>query len=268
MKSRNIVDYGVWMRKRERDLRALSGQPKRDSTLPVFSMAFQPIVHVPTRQVFAYESLVRSADGKGAASVLNRVALENIHRFDKECRSKAIELATRLQLTEHSAALAVNVNPVAAIEQESHVSLTCKEAEDAGFPLDRLILEFVEDAEMYDPKAMRRFVEQYQAMGIRIAIDDFGAGYSGLNLLVDFRPDIVKLDMGLVSKVDTDPGAAVVLKAIVSACNELAVEVVAEGVERLSTCERLLDMGVPLQQGYLFARPGFEALPKVTFPKK
>ncbi len=68
MKSRNIVDYGVWMRKRERDLRALSGQPKRDSTLPIFSMAFQPIVHVPTRQVFAYESLVRSADGKGAAS--------------------------------------------------------------------------------------------------------------------------------------------------------------------------------------------------------
>lgn len=268
MKSHHYnTDYGRWARQRERDLRMQVSVTDPEEGLPPFSMAFQPIVDLQTQNVFAYESLVRSVHGEPALSVFNCVTLQNLHRFDKACRSKALQLAQQLELAGTQAALAVNVNPVAAVEEESHVNLTCWEAQETGFPLNRLILEFVEDAEMYNPKMMRRFVEQYQAMGVRIAIDDFGAGYSGLNLLVDFRPDIVKLDMGLVSKVDTDRGASVVLRAIVSACQELKVEVIAEGVERESTRDCLFDMGVTLQQGYLFARPGFESLPEINLPR-
>lgn len=263
MKALHEMEYSVWTREMERGARALLKPIERNSDLPAFSMAFQPIVDANASTVFAYESLVRSPEGKGAYGVLSAVALNDIHRFDMACRSRAIELATKLKLTDAGAALCVNVNPVAAMEKGSHVNLTCKEALDAGFPLDRLILEFVEDAEMYEPRAMRRFVEQYQGMGVRIAIDDFGAGYSGLNLLVDFRPDIVKLDMGLVSKIDLDRGAAVVIRSIVAACRELNVEIIAEGVERESQRDALLQIGVPLQQGYFYARPGFESLPTI-----
>jgi EAL domain-containing protein (putative c-di-GMP-specific phosphodiesterase class I) len=194
---------------------------------------------------------------------LSRVPLKSFHLFDKACRSKGIELAMRLGLADTSASLTVNVNPVAAVEANSHLSLTCCEAVDAGFPLDRLILEFVEDAQLCDPTSMRQLMSEYQKMGVRIAIDDFGTGYSGLSLLTNLHPDIVKLDMTMVSKIDSDRTTAVVLKAMVAACLDLGVEVIAEGVERPSIMHALTDIGVVLQQGYLFARPEFEALPRV-----
>lgn len=259
------VEYGIWARNVERGLRAKADTSSRGrGGLPKFSMAFQPIVNVATREIFAYESLVRSLDGASAATILSRIPLKKFHLFDKACRSKGIELAMDLGMVENtSAALTVNVNPVAAVEANSHLSLTCCEAVDRGFPLDRLILEFVEDAQLCDPTAMRQLMSEYQRMGVRIAIDDFGTGYSGLSLLTNLRPDIVKLDMTMVAKIDTDRATAVVLKAMVAACIELGVEVIAEGVERASTVQALTDIGVVLQQGYLFARPEFENFPTV-----
>ena len=258
------VEYGVWARNVERGLRAKAEAAARGrGAIPKFSMAFQPIVNVQTHEVFAYESLVRSLTGESAAGVLSRVPLKSFHLFDKACRSKGIELAMRLGLADTSASLTVNVNPVAAVEANSHLSLTCCEAVDAGFPLDRLILEFVEDAQLCDPMSMRQLMSEYQKMGVRIAIDDFGTGYSGLSLLTNLHPDIVKLDMTMVSKIDSDRTTAVVLKAMVAACLDLGVEVIAEGVERPSIMHALTDIGVVLQQGYLFARPEFEALPRV-----
>lgn len=253
----------MWARNVERGLRAKADASARGrGGIPKFSMAFQPIVNVATHEIFAYESLVRSLDGQSAAGVLSRVPLKQFHLFDKACRSKGIELAMKLGLVEKTnSALTVNVNPVAAVNAHSHLSLTCCEAVDLGFPLDRLILEFVEDAQLCDPTAMRQLMSEYQRMGVRIAIDDFGTGYSGLSLLTNLRPDIVKLDMTMVSKIDTDRATAVVLKAMVAACLELDVQVIAEGVERISTMNALRDMGVTLQQGYLFARPEFESFP-------
>lgn len=261
------VEYSVWARNHERSLRHKAMQTVRGA-IPKFSMAFQPIVNVATNEIFAYESLVRSVTGESAPSVLRRVPQKNFHLFDKACRSMAIDMAMTLGLTNTNAALCVNVNPKAAIEENTHLRLTCNEAVDAGFPMDRLVLEFVEDAEMCDPHGMKQLVREYQNMGVRIAIDDFGAGYSGLSLLANLRPDIVKLDMGLVSRVDTDHGTAILLRATAAACRELGTEVIAEGVERIEQMHRLTDMGILLQQGYLYARPGFEKLPLADFHVK
>lgn len=260
------VEYSVWARDRERGLKARSETTRVRGSIPRFSMAFQPIVNVITGKVFAYESLVRSPNGDSAGPVLKRVPVKDFRLFDMACRSKGIELAMQLGITDTDASLAVNVNPVAALEASSHLSLTCAEAQHAGFPLDRLILEFVEDAQICDPALLRRLMREYQEMGVRVAIDDFGAGYSGLSLLTNLLPDIVKLDMGMVRRIDSDRTTCVVLKAMTSACLELGVQVVAEGVERRETMEALIDIGVVLQQGYLFARPLFEGLPPVNWP--
>lgn len=258
------VEYSMWARDRERGLRARAATTKVRGSIPRFSMAFQPIVDVLTSKVFAYESLVRSQTGESAGSVLSKVPLKNFHLFDMACRSKGMELALQLGVTDTDASIAVNVNPVAAVEANSHLSLTCTEAVDIGFPLNRLILEFVEDAQLYDPNAMRQLMSEYQELGVRVAIDDFGAGYSGLSLLTSLHPDIVKLDMGMVRRIASDRATRVVLKAMASACFELGVQVVAEGVETPATMNALVDIGVVLQQGYLFARPEFERFPSIA----
>ena len=93
------------------------------------------------------------------------------------------------------------------------------------------------------------------------AIDDFGAGYAGLNLLAEFQPDIVKLDMALVRGIDTNLPRQAIIAGILGICRMLNVRVIGEGIETVGEMQTLRDLGVELMQGYLFARPAFEELP-------
>jgi EAL domain-containing protein (putative c-di-GMP-specific phosphodiesterase class I) len=261
------VEYQFWVREQERKLRGIAPKPILiKGEIPRFSMAFQPIVNVLEGTTFAFEALVRSESGENAQSVLSRVPPRNFHLFDKACRSRAMAEAMRSGLLLHpSQKLCVNVNPNAAVSVHSHLRLTCDEAVGIGFPLDRLVLELVEDDEICDFDGLKRIVDDYRSYGVKIAMDDFGAGYSGLKLLSKLQPDIVKLDMALISRLNEDRTSQVIVKAIVQACTELEIVTIAEGVETLETAMRLRDMGVVYQQGYYFAKPGFEFLPQVTF---
>lgn len=161
--------------------------------------------------------------------------------------------------------LCVNVNPNAAVEVSSNLRLTCAEASEMGFPLERLVLELVEDEEILDFDKLKPIIDEYRACGVQVAMDDFGAGYSGLKLLSRLKPDLIKLDMALVHAMDEDRTSQVIVKAIVQACYELGIVTIGEGVENYDQAMRLRDMGVIYQQGYFFARPGFESLPEVAF---
>ncbi|GJA55575.1 hypothetical protein KAM348_29980 [Aeromonas caviae] len=108
-------------------------------------------------------------------------------------------------------------------------------------------------------------VDHYQALGFKTAIDDFGAGYSGLSLLADFRPDIIKLDMHLLRGIDQDPIRQAIVRHCLALFTELQITPLAEGVETRDEMACLREMGVSLMQGYLFAHPGFETLPEVDF---
>lgn len=106
----------------------------------------------------------------------------------------------------------------------------------------------------------------YRAQGLRFAIDDFGAGFSGLNLLADFQPDIVKLDMQLVRNIDSSGPRQAIVRAVIQACEDLRIDVLAEGVESEPEQRWFKRNGVRLFQGYWFARPTFEALLQPEFP--
>ena len=103
-------------------------------------------------------------------------------------------------------------------------------------------------------------------MGFRTAIDDFGAGHSGLALLTKFQPDIVKLDMDLIRAIDTRSVSQAVVAHTLALLNDLGIEAVCEGIETEAEFETLSSLGVRLMQGYLFARPEFERLPSATLP--
>ncbi len=227
-----------------------------------FSMAFQPIVDQASGGIFAYEALVRGPAGEGAGTVLDTVDDTNRYAFDQAARVRALELAARLALPRKATNLSINFLPNAVYRPEACIRTTLETASRVDFPLDAIIFELTEGEAVADACHLTRIVESYRKMGFKTAIDDFGAGYSGLNLLARFQPDIVKLDMALVRDIDRTRVKRVIVAGIMRICTDLGITVIGEGVETAGESLALTDLGVNLQQGYLFARPGFETLPE------
>ena len=228
-----------------------------------FSMAFQPIVDVRSKQVFAHEALVRGRDGSGAYGVLSLVDPDNRYAFDQQCRVRAIELASRLFPRTDMPHLSINFMPNAVYEPRACIRQTLETARRTDFPLDRIIFEFTE-VEKLDTDHILNILRSYREIGFKTAIDDFGAGYSGLNLLTRFQPDLVKLDMDLIRGIDTDSVKQVVVRHTLAMLSDLGVTVVCEGIETSGELEVLTDFGVNLIQGYHIARPTFEGLSPVS----
>ncbi len=222
-------------------------------------MAFQPIVDVDAKRVFAYEALVRGANGESAGQVLAAVEAEDLYSLDQTCRVLAIDTAQRLGMDTF---LSINFMPNAVYEPATCIRLTLAAAHKVGFSPQKLIFELTESEKISDPAHALRIIKDYQQRGFLTAIDDFGAGYSGLNLLADFQPHLVKLDMALTRDIDRDPVRRAIVGGVIGTCHALACKVVAEGVERPGELDTLRAMGVSLFQGYLLARPGLEMLPE------
>jgi EAL domain-containing protein (putative c-di-GMP-specific phosphodiesterase class I) len=225
------------------------------------SMAFQPIVDIADRSVFAYEALVRGIDGAPAADMLRRVNDENRYPFDQLCRVRAVEMAAALGMT---SMLSINFMPNAVYEPSRCLRATLEAALRTGFPVERIIFETTED-ERVDDAYLKQIFATYRAQGFKTAIDDFGAGYAGLNLLADFQPDIVKIDMALIRGIDRDRARQTIVGALAAVGQLLGIRVIAEGVEEAREALVLRHLGITLMQGYLFATPAFEALPRVDF---
>lgn len=246
---------------------ALSDTPQdcadcaRGERLPFqFDFAYQPIVDLASRTVFAHEALVRGPGGEGAMTVLSQLDAHNCYRFDQACRVKAIRGAAELGIGE---AVSINFLPNAIYQPELCIRTTLAAAKAHGFPLDRIIFEATEGERVKDGPWFAQILREYQRFGFKTAIDDFGAGYAGMKLLADFQPDIIKLDMDLIRGIDTHRARQAIVRSLVRLCEELRIQVVAEGIETMAERDCLWDIGIHLMQGYLFARPAFRATARV-----
>jgi EAL domain-containing protein (putative c-di-GMP-specific phosphodiesterase class I) len=233
---------------------------RTDVVIPEFTMAFQPIVDIETGGIYAFEALVRPPGGGSAYDILSRITQENRYAFDQACRVKAITLAARL---ETNALLSINFLPNAVYQPAACLAKTFEAAERAHFPLHHLIFEVTENEPSRDVGHLQDIFTEYKRHGMITAIDDFGAGHSGLNMLADFQPDVIKIDMALTRAINTDPVRYEITRAVVELCKRLHISVVAEGVETLEEAVTLRELGVRLFQGYLFAKPALEQLPVV-----
>jgi EAL domain-containing protein (putative c-di-GMP-specific phosphodiesterase class I) len=225
-------------------------------------MALQPIVNTTTRTLFAQEALVRGPNKEPASDILAKVNDSNRYRFDQACRVTAVKLAARLDV---QCLLSINFMPNAVYEPERCLRTTVEVAAAVAFPLDRIIFEFSEAERVTDTGFLKFIVEHYRARGLRTAIDDFGSGYSGLNLLAELQPDLIKIDRGLCSRIDRERPKRSIVRGIVQTCRELEIQVIAEGVETRDEVRCLQDLGLELFQGYYFARPAFEAQAELAF---
>lgn len=226
-----------------------------------FTFAYQPLVDVRDQEIFGYEALVRDKETKTAKAVLDKVTAENRYAFDQTCRVKAISIAKQLGLDK---ILSINFLPNAVYEPEHCIQSTIRAAEQAGFPLDKIMFEVTESEKVYDTKHLKKIFDYYQSKGFVTALDDFGAGHAGLNMLINFVPSIIKLDIELVRDIDKDKIKQIVVNTTLEMAKQLEIVVLAEGVETLEEAQFFASKGVYLMQGYLFAKPGYESLPDVS----
>lgn len=222
-----------------------------------FSYAYQPIVDVVRRQIYGHEALVRGPADEPAHTILSRVNEGNRYRFDQACRVKAIKVAAELGLQER---LSINFLPNAIYKPELCIRTTLEAARTHDFPVERIVFEATEGDAIEDGKRLANILTEYKKTGFLTAIDDFGAGYAGLNLLADFQPDLIKLDMALVRGVDSSRSRQAITRGVLRICLELHIDVIAEGVETEAERDFFFHEGVTLMQGYLFSRPAFQNL--------
>ncbi|MDR5833326.1 EAL domain-containing protein [Caballeronia sp. LZ034LL] len=225
------------------------------------AFAFQPIVDIKSGTAYAHEALVRGPNGESAASILAQVDENNRYHFDQRCRTIAIEQAASLELSGY---LSINFMPNAVYRPEACIRSTFEAAEKFQFASDRIIFETVEGENIISRAHLVEIFRAYRRFGFQTAIDDFGAGYSGLTLLTEFQPDLIKLDMELVRGIDTDNVRQSIVRGVLSMCRDLGIRVIAEGIETRGERDFFAANGVRLMQGYFFAKPAFRSIPEPT----
>ncbi len=240
---------------------AVSGRAA--SARPEFSFAFQPIIDASKRQLVGYEALVRGPQQEHAADVLQRVPLGEIAAFDEDARRMAIGLAARLGLTTN---IHLNAVLLGRADAPETIDSTLETAARCGISADRLVLEIKQEATVTDPSALAARLREYRRKGLRISIDDFGSGHAGLALLDHYQPDMISLSMWLVRGIETHGPRQAILRGLVQTCRDLGIDIIAKGVETTEEYRWLYDEGVERFQGFLFAKPGFESLPKPLLP--
>jgi EAL domain-containing protein (putative c-di-GMP-specific phosphodiesterase class I)/CheY-like chemotaxis protein len=223
-------------------------------------MAFQPIVRWSTRRIHAYEALVRSNEKSlphpgaifDAAEQLSR--LSDVGRATRTLAPHAFASASDDSLL----FLNLHVKDLADPSLYDEGSALVKLA-------SRVVLEITERASLDEIDDARQRVSRLRELGFRIALDDLGAGFAGLSSFAALEPDVVKIDMSLVRDVHREPTKQRLVGTIVTLCQSMNRELVAEGVESVDELYTLISLGCDLFQGYLFARPG-KPFPAPVFP--
>ncbi|MCB1877418.1 MAG: EAL domain-containing protein [Chromatiales bacterium] len=228
-----------------------------------FSFACQPIVDTVERRVVSFEMLVRGTHGEPAPTVLKAISENDRYIFDNKLRERAIEVAAQLGV---KCNLNLNLLPGCLTGCDDALAATIELAKLHGIGPERLVIEVTETEIIEDLSRFSAVINEYRALGVMVAIDDFGSGYSGLNLLADFMPDSIKIDMSLIRDIQASGPRQAIVRGIVRTCGDLGIDVVAEGVETEQEWRWCESEGIQLFQGYFFAKPGFESLPLAFVP--
>jgi EAL domain-containing protein (putative c-di-GMP-specific phosphodiesterase class I) len=212
-------------------------------------LAFQPIVHLVTGEVVGFEALSRFPELENEVPRVFEDAWQLGVGMDLELR--AVEAALQeLQHLPSTAYLSLNVAPVTLMSPKFDELIR------ATIDPGRVVVEITEHDAVDDYRELVAAVEQLTATGARLAIDDVGTGFSGLDHILRLDPHILKVDGALVAGVDASPAKQAMITALMTFAARVETRVVAERVETTAEYETLRDLGVDYGQGYLFCRPG------------
>jgi EAL domain-containing protein (putative c-di-GMP-specific phosphodiesterase class I) len=226
------------------------------------ALHYQPVVDMRTGELIGIEALARWTDALyGNIPVGEFVALAEDsgqiialgrHVLFEACRQLGDWRARDHQLATFSVAVNVSARQLddahffAHVEQASHES---------GLPASGLVLELTESAMLHPHPHLRALLDRLRRFGVRLALDDFGAGYSSLSYLHRFPFDVLTIDRALVERVGYSDDGSALVRAVLSVAEALNLSVIAEGIEDRVQQDELLRIGCNLGQGYLLGAP-------------
>jgi EAL domain-containing protein (putative c-di-GMP-specific phosphodiesterase class I) len=216
---------------------------------------YHPIVVSQTGAIYGYEALARgSLRGLRSPEVMFGVAEEAnlIWELSRLCRRRAIE-GMRTNLEPHQL-LFLNIDP----HDFRDPTFRYLDLGDLGIEYpERIVLEITERTAITDYPAFQEYLRVFREQGFRFAVDDAGSGYAGLGSIANLAPDYIKLDISLISGIDTNFMKQNLVETMVTFANEHGIKVIAEGVEREEEYETVKGLGVHLTQGFLFHQPRY-----------
>lgn len=218
-------------------------------------MVYQPVVDAVDCRVLGVEALARVSDGQFATpEVLFRKAREQdlLWRLERMCRVRALASLPPLR---GGQLLFLNTEPDSLFDPELVDPRFAVRLDGAGLAPDRVVLEITEHAAVRDFVRIRAAIAAIRRLGFRVAMDDLGAGHSGLKAVAEIAPDFIKLDMALVREVHRHTLKRELIGTFRRFADSTGITLVAEGVESRDELDTLLELGVRCAQGYLFARP-------------
>jgi diguanylate cyclase (GGDEF)-like protein len=208
---------------------------------------FQPIVSLASGEPLGYEALARFA---GKPGLPPSWWFSQAHRFGLGAPLEAdtVRLALAAEDRPEGSFLAVNLSPSALATAEVREQLPAD--------LSGIVIEITEEERVLDVDALQRHLDPLRARGARIAVDDAGEGYAGLQQVMRMRADVIKLDRALVAEVHADPAKIALIGSLVHFARSTGASICAEGIETLDELRVLIHLGVAAGQGWALARPG------------
>jgi EAL domain-containing protein (putative c-di-GMP-specific phosphodiesterase class I) len=219
---------------------------------------FQPIFRIAggERVPYALEALTRGPRGTNIER--SDVLFEYVRRKHRESEIDLLSMAAALReaaTLPDVPALSLNVH-AATLEREPRLAARLAElAAEQGFPLDRLIIEIVEHAPPWSGPQLLTGLGELRDLGVRIALDDVGLGQSNFRMILDCRPDLLKIDRHFVTGSYADPHRRAVLESVAELAVRLGGEAVAEGIEDERELAAVAEIGIDLVQGFLLCTP-------------
>ncbi|EST11427.1 GGDEF domain-containing protein [Sporolactobacillus laevolacticus] len=220
---------------------------------------FQPIVSLRDGEIHGFEALSRvtcpSLLSNPEQLFQTALAYNRIWDLDDLCRSTALHTIREQSSFSKNHHLFLNINPNIMKNDQFSFYFTRQYLEQFGIKPNQIVFEITERDSVTDMERFKNTILHFKSNGFRIAIDDAGAMYSGLNLITDTQPHYIKLDRRLIQGIDLGKLNFALVKGLAEFCRISNIFLIAEGVETQSELHCLMDLGVPFAQGYFLRKP-------------
>ena len=217
---------------------------------------YEPIVEVESKTVFGYEALARGPEGSNFHSPIALFTaaeeFELVFELDCVCRESGLRGAVDFP---KGTKLFLNIRPTTIHDPAFKEENLIKTLELSDLSPSDVVFEISEQESIDSFGGFREIRDYYRSLGFQFALDDTGAGYAGLEELLEIEPDYIKIDRSMVSGVDQDPARQDVLTAILQLADKMGAQVIGEGLDTLEELEMLGRLGIRFGQGWLFGRP-------------
>lgn len=230
------------------------------------SFAFQPIIDPLAREIISLEALLRTTAGDSPKAYFAPLSGDEIYHADLHSKKTAFALAAALDLG--NCTLSVNILPMTLVKVPDAVDILLQSIAENHLVPEQIVVEFTESEAISQFDAFCGAVRSLKGAGISVAIDHFGAGFAGLQLLAQFQPDRIKINRDLIQDVHKSGPRQAIIHAIIKCCTSLEIAVSAVGVEKAEEWMWLESAGITEFQGHLFASPCFHGIPAVAWPEK